>query len=258
MNQTSEIVIRECITVEELDACVNLQREVFALPDLEISPRRHLIVTKNAGGFTLGAFAEQELVGFVLSVPGFRGQERFFYSHMTAVAAAFQNYGIGARLKWAQRERALSENVKFIKWTFSPVQARNAFFNLERLGAVIKTYAPNFYGTDYSTSHLPDGKIGFDSDRLFAEWHLESEKVKKLAKNESFTETAEPARQIEIPNDWNSLLKSDPEEAVDEQTRAKEEFQAAFAEGLICRSFQREENRPKYLLFKETGFGVKV
>ncbi len=64
-----EIQIRECETVEELDACVRLQREVFALPDLEISPRRHLIVTKAAGGFTLGAFSENRLVGFVLSVP---------------------------------------------------------------------------------------------------------------------------------------------------------------------------------------------
>lgn len=251
MNSTPEIIIRECETIEELDACVHLQREVFALPDLEISPRRHLIVTKSAGGFTLGAFVAGELVGFVLSVPGFRGAERFFYSHMTAVAADFQNYGIGAKLKWAQRERALQENVKFIKWTFQPVQARNAFFNLERLGAVIKTYAPNFYGTDYSTSHIDGGKIGLDSDRLFAEWELENEKVTALAANENFAEPNAVIRAIEISNDWNALLKFDPQKAVDEQTRVKAEFQKAFAEDLICRGFERDENNPKYLLFKE-------
>jgi predicted GNAT superfamily acetyltransferase len=185
---TDEIEIRECEKIEELDACARLQKEVFALPDLEISPRRHLIVTKSAGGFTLGAFAENELVGFVLSVPGFRGAERFFYSHMTAVSKDFQNLHVGTRLKWAQRERSLRENVKFIKWTFQPIQARNAFFNLERLGAVIKTYAPNFYGTDYSTAHNENGQIGLDSDRLFCEWHLERAKVAALSNAEKFTE----------------------------------------------------------------------
>jgi len=102
-----EIEIRECHTVEEFQGCVELQRDVFATSDLENSPVRHLIVTKYAGGFTLGAFAGERMVGFVLSVPGFAGKERFFYSHMAAVAREFQSQGIGARLKWAQRARAL-------------------------------------------------------------------------------------------------------------------------------------------------------
>ncbi len=248
---SNKIKIRECESFGDLDACVNLQREVFALPDLEISPLRHLIVTKNAGGFTLGAFIEEQLVGFVLSVPGFYGQERIFYSHMTAVSKDFQNLHIGAQLKWAQRERALEMNVKFIKWTFQPVQARNAFFNLERLGAVIKTYAPNFYGTDYSTIGEKAEKIGLDSDRLIAEWHLESEKVKSFVSGNNFVETGEFANTIEIPNDWNTLLKKNPEKAVIEQIRIKKEFQTAFALNLICKSFKRNDKSPKYLLYKK-------
>ncbi|MGI8850027.1 MAG: GNAT family N-acetyltransferase [Pyrinomonadaceae bacterium] len=248
---SNNIKIRECLSFEELDACVNLQREVFALPELEISPVRHLIVTKNAGGFTLGAFAEEKLVGFVLSVPGFLGEEKILYSHMTAVRQDLQNLHIGAQLKWAQRARALETGVKFIKWTFQPVQARNAFFNLERLGAVIKTYAPNFYGTDYSTSSEQGAKIGLDSDRLYAEWHLESEKVKSLANGENFEETGEVLLELEIPNDWNVLLKESPEKAVVEQSRIKKEFQMAFAENLICRSFKRDDQSPKFLLYKK-------
>ena len=246
-----KITIRECVTVEELRHCVLLQQEVFGLPDLEISPVRHLIVTKNAGGFTLGAFVENKLVGFVLSVPGFSGSERFFYSHMAAVSPQFQSYGIGAKLKWAQRTRALNENVQIIKWTFQPVQARNAFFNLEKLGVIIRRYKPNFYGTDYSTSNETGKTIGLDSDRLFAEWNLESEKVEKLAKGEEFIETGEPARTIEIPNDWNLLLKTDAEFAKNEQTRVKNEFENAFAENLGCRGFVRDEEKPKYLLFED-------
>lgn len=246
-----EIKVRECETVEELDACVRLQREVFALPDLEISPRRHLIVTKSAGGFTLGAFSGEKLVGFVLSVPMFRAdKERAFYSHMTAVARDFQNRHVGTSLKWAQRARALRESVKFIKWTFQPTQARNAFFNLERLGAVIKSYTPNFYGTDYSTAHAAGGQIGLDSDRLFCEWSLEIEKVKKLASGEKFVEQGEVVKTIEIPNDWNALVTENPEKAVAEQERVKAEFQTAFAENLICKNFERDANRPKYLLYK--------
>jgi predicted GNAT superfamily acetyltransferase len=245
----AKINIRECTMVEELSGCVALQREVFGLPDLEISPIRHLIVTRHAGGFTLGAFAENKLVGFVLSVPAFFGNERFFYSHMMAVSAEFQSSGIGTQLKWAQREKALSENVKFIKWTFQPVQARNAFFNLEKLGAIVREYKPNFYGTDYSTSNVPGEKIGLDSDRLFAEWNLESEKVKKLAKGEKFEEKSEVRQTIEIPNEWNTLLKSDARFAKNEQMRIKSEFQKAFAAGSICRSFERDQQSPKYLLF---------
>lgn len=246
-----EITIREVSAVEDLGECVRLQRAVFGVPDLEVSPVRHLIVTKNAGGFTLGAFAANRLVGFVLSVAAFRGAERALYSHMTAVANDFQNRHVGARLKWAQRQRALGENIKFIKWTFQPVQARNAFFNLERLGVEIKSYAANFYGTDYSIQRAQPEKLGLDSDRLFAEWNLENEKVAALSNGERFEEPGEEVvKTIEIPNDWNALLEKNPRAAIAEQTRVKEEFQTAFGENLICRRFVRDEKTPKYLLYK--------
>lgn len=246
-----EIEIRECETIEELSECVGLQREVFALPEIEISPVRHLIVTKHAGGFTLGAFSGGGLIGFVLSIPAFLGSEKAFYSHMTAVKKDFQSHGVGARLKWAQRKRALAENVKIIKWTFQPVQARNAFFNLEKLGAIVRHYEPNFYGTDYSTIGNKIENIGLDSDRLFAEWHLESEKVIALSEGEKFLENSEAISVIEVTNDWNELVKTNPQKAVEEQTRIKSEFQIAFAENLIAKGFDRNETNPRYLLFAE-------
>src|SRR5215210_3232603 len=103
----ADIVIRECVTIAELDHCIELQREAFGLPDLEISPRRHLIVSRQAGGWTLGAFAGERLVGFVHHLAGVRRDgEVFGYSHMMAVARDVQNQGVGAKLKWSQRERA--------------------------------------------------------------------------------------------------------------------------------------------------------
>ncbi len=245
-----EIEIRECETIGELAACVDLQREVFALPEIELSPVRHFVVTKNAGGFALGAYCAGILIGFVLSVPAFLRGKQAFYSHMTAVKKDFQSYGIGARLKWKQREKALNLGVKCVKWTFEPAKARNAFFNLEKLGAVVNEYQPNFYGTDYSTSPDHGEKIGLASDRLFAEWHLKSEKVNALAAGEKFVETKTPECEIVIPPDWLGLVASDPQAAVAELARVRSEFERAFAGGMAGCGFIRDEIHPRYLLYK--------
>jgi len=244
--------IRQVRSIEEYDACVRLQREVFGLPDLEISPRRHLIVSEQAGGWTLGAFADGKLVGFVHHLAAVHENEIFGYSHMMAVAAEFQNQGVGTRLKWAQRERALREGRTFIKWTFEPVRARNAHFNLNRLGVVVKTYAVNFYGTDYATNptERASGPLGLDSDRLFASWELRSPRVDALADGGEYS-VGQPEVTIEIPTDFSALLKSNPEAAKQESLRIREEFLRAFSAGLVCRAFERDEQRPRYLLYRE-------
>lgn len=244
-----QVVIRECDTVEEMKKCVQIQRRVFPSTDLEVSPPRHFIVTKNAGGWTLGAYVDDLLVGFVLTVPMFRGDGRAFYSHLTGVEKDYQNLGIGAKLKWAQRERALSEGIRYIKWTFQPVLARNAFFNLERLGATIATYVPNFYGTDSDSVVDTGGAVGVPSDRLFAEWELDSPKVVALSKGEAWNEPGEIKQKVEIPADWASFIKSDPTAAVAAQERAKAGFTEAISKGLVARGFERSDTSPKYLFY---------
>lgn len=244
------IDIRECTTLEEFGACTDLQRRVFALPDIEVSPVRHLVVTRSAGGFVLGAFDGAMLVGFVLSVPAFmRGQDAF-YSHMTGVLGEYQGHNIGSRLKWAQREQALSRGIKFIKWTFEPVKARNAYFNLEKLGAIVTEYQEDYYGTDYSTAPEQNGeRVGLASDRLFAEWHLESDKVRALGEGRQFVEPAEPAATIEIMNDFPSLVAENPSAALAEQLRVRGEFFETLSLGLVVRGFRRDPERPAYLLY---------
>jgi predicted GNAT superfamily acetyltransferase len=248
----ADVEIREVLSIEEYDACIELQRAVFGLPDLEISPRRHLIVSRQAGGWTLGAFDEGRLVGFVHHLAAVRGDEIFGYSHMMAVAADYQNRGVGAQLKWAQRARAVSEGRDFIKWTFEPLRARNAHFNLNRLGVVVREYAVNFYGTDYVTNPAEKaaGATGMDSDRLFASWELRSPRVEALAAGQQFT-LGKPGGVIEIPGDYSALLKSDPDTAKREQLRVREEFLAALAAGLVCRAFDRKTDRPAYLFYRD-------
>ena len=248
----ADVEIREVLSIEEYEACIKLQRAVFGLPDLEISPRRHLIVSRQAGGWTLGAFNEGRLIGFVHHLAAVRGDEIFGYSHMMAVAADYQNRGVGAQLKWAQRARAVSEERDYIKWTFEPLRARNAHFNLNRLGVVIREYAVNFYGTDYVTNPAEKaaGATGMDSDRVFASWDLRSPRVEAFAAGEPFT-LGNPDGVIEIPGDYSALLKSDPDTAKREQLRVREEFLAALSAGLVCCAFDRNTDRSRYLFYRK-------
>jgi predicted GNAT superfamily acetyltransferase len=250
-NAAPEIKIREVTTIEEFRRCIELQREAFRLPDLEISPLRHFIVTNNCGGFTLGAFAAEELVGFVHHLVAIKNGEISGYSHMAAISPAFQNAGIGAQLKWAQRTKALENGVRFVKWTFDPMQSRNAHFNLNRLGAIVRSYAENYYGTDYlTTSERFGASLGLDSDRLIADWELDSERVRRFERGETFLIQSKLERTIEIPTNWNALVKNEPETAINEQLRVRGEFQKAFAENLICAGFERGAPNSRYLLFK--------
>jgi predicted GNAT superfamily acetyltransferase len=245
-----EATIRECVRIEEFDRCVALQREAFGLPDLELSPRRHLIVSRQAGGWTLGAFVADRMVGFVHHLAAVRGDEVFGYSHMMAVAKDYQNKGVGVRLKWAQRERAMKEGRKLIKWTWDPMMARNAHFNLNRLGATVETYAANFYGTDYNTDASLTEKVGLPSDRLIATWDLGSERVSALARGVASPVDAKPVASIAIPAEWTALVKQDRARARDEQARVREEFINSFEQRLICAGFERGEKESRYLLFE--------
>jgi len=250
-----DVVIRECTTIEEFDTCVRLQREVFGMPDLELSPRRHLIVSRSAGGWILGAFsaADDELVGFVHHLAAVRGEEITGYSHMMAVSARYQNRGLGARLKWAQRRRAIDEGRNFIRWTFEPTQARNAHFNLNRLGISIRSYAINYYGWDAGTEALAANgeKLNLDSDRLIAEWELRTPRVEQLARGEHpSAPDSPPLVTVEIPPDWNRLRREDGLTAQSELLRVRSEFQQHFAAGLVCAGFERDGERPCYLFYE--------
>ncbi|HSD47487.1 MAG TPA: GNAT family N-acetyltransferase [Pyrinomonadaceae bacterium] len=251
-----EIQVRECTTIEEFDSCVALQSEAFGLPDLEISPRRHLIVSREAGGWTLAAFAGERMIGFVHHLVAVRpNNEIYGYSHMMAVAGDYQNKGIGARLKWAQREKALSEGRTLIKWTWDPMQSRNAHFNLNRLGVTVDTYLDNFYGTDYfaDPGQAEEDRPGLQSDRLVARWDLRSPRVVALGSGAAHEIEAKPVASVAIPAEWSAFIKHDTQRARDVQARVRSEFKKLFAEGLVCAALERGAEESRYLLFQRQG-----
>src|SRR5262245_15815988 len=140
------IAIRACEGLDEFRACVALQREIWGEAELEIVPDTIFVVAEHTGGQVLGAFDGERLVGFTLAMPGLRNGAPYLHSHMTGVLGEYRDRGVGRMLKLFQRDEALSRDIRLIEWTFDPLEMRNAYFNLNRLGAIARRYLPNLYG----------------------------------------------------------------------------------------------------------------
>jgi predicted GNAT superfamily acetyltransferase len=174
-NAVEKIEVRKIVTIPDMEACVQLQQAVWQFRDLDIIPRRMFAVANAVGGQVLGAWTGDKLIGYSLAIPGLRDSRPYFHSHMLAVAPEYRNRGVGKMLKLAQREDALARGIDLIEWTFDPLEVKNAFFNIEKLGAIVRRYTPDFYGASTSPLHgnLP-------TDRLHAEWWLRAERVRAL------------------------------------------------------------------------------
>ena len=166
------IIVRSCDSLEDFQACVALQRDIWGEQDLEVEPSTMFVVAAHTGGQVLGAYDGAILVGFTLALAALRNGAPYLHSHMTGVHADYRDRGVGRMLKLFQRDEALSRDLRLIEWTFDPLELRNAHFNLNRLGAICRRYLPNLYGVTTSPLHR-----GLPTDRLVAEWYLDSPRV---------------------------------------------------------------------------------
>jgi GNAT superfamily N-acetyltransferase len=132
------VELRACHGIEDFRACVALQKEVWNFTDAELVPLRMFVVADKVGGQVMGAFDGNTLVGFALSVPGTRSGHIYLHSHMLAVRKDHRNSGLGRRLKMMQREEALARGIELIEWTFDPLEIKNAYLNIEKLGAIAR------------------------------------------------------------------------------------------------------------------------
>jgi predicted GNAT superfamily acetyltransferase len=230
------IVIRRCDGLEELRACVALQKEVWNFSDAELVPLRMFVVADKVGGQVMGAFDGEVMVGFALSVPGTRSGHVYLHSHMLAVRKDQRNGGLGRRLKLLQREDAMSRGIELIEWTFDPLEIKNAYLNIEKLGAIARRYNINQYGI---TSSPLQG--GLPSDRLIAEWWLKSKRVETLlatGKNPSFTQDG----GIVVPGqiyEWKAAAETRVH-AQEVQERNREQFLRTFSQGLAVLGYERD------------------
>ena len=233
--KADSVALRNCTSLDDFRVCVALQKEVWGFSDAELVPLRIFSLAPKIGGQVVGAWDGNTLVGYAMAIPGNRHEHPYLHSHMVAVKQGYRNIGLGRRLKLFQRDDAMARGYELMEWTFDPLEIKNAYFNLERLGAVARRYNVNQYGITESPlqGSLP-------TDRLVAEWWMTSRRVQAV-----LTKGHHPPVQVEerisVPHeiyDWKAArqLRTKAEGV---QARNRYSFQAAFARGLSCLGYER-------------------
>lgn len=244
---SQQIAIRHCHEQAEFQECVELQKEVWNFADVDLIPTRMFSVADKIGGQVIGAYDGRELVGFALAIPGNRNSHLYLHSHMLAVREAYRNLGLGKTLKLAQYKDAVERGFELMEWTFDPLEIKNAYLNIEKLGAIARRYNINQYGM--SSSKLQGG---LPTDRLVAEWWLKSERVKDVLQ-QSAKPRFKTEMSLSVPAEiyeWKTSATND-RKAAQLQEANREAFLKAFAGGLSVLGFERDESgNGKFLLGK--------
>ncbi|MDP9054900.1 MAG: acetyltransferase [Acidobacteriota bacterium] len=215
---TSPIVIRELSNEPELREALALQKTIWGFDDADLLPFRMLVVATKIGGQLLGAFHEpsERMIAFCLAIPGLRpGGNPYLHSHMLGVLPEYRNVGVGRQLKLRQKDDALARGIDLIEWTFDPLDLKNAYFNIERLGTIVRRYVRNHYGISSSLLHG-----GFPTDRCVAEWWIQGPRPR-----------TEITDRIDVPPDI--------EKAREQQARIADDFERCFARGLAVVAMDR-------------------
>jgi predicted GNAT superfamily acetyltransferase len=240
--ESSEIRIAPVTVLADFERCVDVQLAVWGYSDGDLIPKRVFIVAARIGGQVLAAYDRDVMVGFAMSLPGYRDGKPYLHSHMLAVLPEYRNAGLGRKLKLAQREDALERGFDLMEWTFDPLEIKNAYLNIVRLGAIVRRYKPDFYGP--STSPLQGG---LPTDRLVAEWWLRSKRVRRTLGElgeESAATAANSAPilvQVQVPEAVRGWKRNPEQRKLAEslQTRNRLGLESAFARGLAITGYER-------------------
>ncbi len=250
---TPQITIRHCATIPEFDECVRVEHATWG-PEISV-PNGIFIVAHHTGGQVFAAYDGSKMIGFTLAVVGVRkfgphsGQviaqgnyTPFLHSHMTAVLDSYRNHGVGRRLKLFQREDALKRGIPLVEWTFDPLEIKNAYFNIARLGVIVRRYIPNCYGITASPLHS-----GMPTDRFVPEWWLDSERVKCIVDGRPLPH-GKIADRISLPRNLFEIKANDPDGAIRIQSDFRASCERAFAAGLVVAGIDLGDATVDYLL----------
>jgi predicted GNAT superfamily acetyltransferase len=236
------IEIRRLTRLSEYEHVVRLQREIWGYDDTDLLPLRFMVVATQVGGQVFGAFDGEKMIAFLAAIPGIKpGPRPYLHSHMMGVQPEYRDRGIGRTLKLRQREDALDRAIPLVEWTFDPLELKNAYFNIERLGAIVRRYAENQYGITGSPLHG-----GLPTDRCYAEWWIGSPRAAGILARAPRQEPA--TERIAYPTDMARLRVEESARARDIQRRNAEKFQDAFGRGLAVTGFERGPSESSYLL----------
>jgi predicted GNAT superfamily acetyltransferase len=237
-----DIEVRPLREIEEMRAAVDLQRRVWGYAEADTVPDQMFVVARESGGQVLAAYDGEAPVGFALAFAGLHGGKAHLHSHMVGVLPEYQDRGVGRLLKLAQREDALARGIPLIEWTFDPLQIKNANFNIAKLGAIVRRYLPNVYGRTSSPLHA-----GLPTDRLLAEWWLDSPQVHNTLSGKRHMPSSESAR-ISVPATIRQICAQDPVKAEAIQSVLRAEFTALIAAGRAAVGFELDEDQGSYVL----------
>lgn len=237
MIQQHDIHIEALASQSQFNACAALQDAVWGYESSDRMSEKVYLLAANIGGQVLGAYDGETLVGYAMSLPGYRDGKPYLHSHHLAVLPEYRNFGVGRNLKLAQRDDAIARGISLIEWTFDPLEIKNANLNISRLGAIVRRYKPNFYGE--SSSPLQGG---LPTDRVIAEWWLQSSRVEQILRGEN--PCIDAVEEVTVPAEiypW----KASPElraKALALQKHNADALQKAFAHGLVALGYRRDDN----------------
>ena len=238
------IEIRALHQHEEFVGAVRLQQLIWGFEDVELLPVRLFVTASKVGGQAFGAFDQGRMVGFCLAIPGIKsnGNQSYLHSHMLGVMKEYRDAGVGRMLKLEQRRDALTRGIELMEWTFDPLEIKNAYFNMERLGAIVRRFVLNQYGTTSSKLHG-----GLPTDRCIAEWWLASDRVRRVVDEGGKADHGEIVARISVPAEIYQIKESDPARAREIQRGVSDQFLENFSKGLAVTGFERTPEAGTYL-----------
>ena len=258
------VEIRQLFHLEEFGAIFEMQKVIWSYEDSDLIPMRFLAVVARVGGHVFGAYDGPRMIGFCFAIPGIKPDGRpYLHSHMLGVLPEYRNAQIGRRLKLRQRDDALGRGIALIEWTFDPLELKNAYLNIARLGAIVRVYKENQYGATTSPLHG-----GLPTDRCIAEWWIDSPRVQAKLVGQADPEGTPPANRgldqelaggvpsgsacpterIAYPADIADLRVEDNARAREIQQTNAGLFLEAFSRGLAVTGFTRTPSEGVYLL----------
>ena len=242
--QVAQIEIRQLFHLPEFEEVLQMQKTIWSFDDIELLPLRFLVVVSKVGGHVFGAYDGGRLIGFCFAIPGIKPDgSPYLHSHMLGVMPPYRNLQVGRRLKLRQREDALARGIALMEWTFDPLELKNANLNIEKLGAIVRRYSPNQYGTTSSPLHG-----GLPTDRCVAEWWMDSPRVRGVVGEGPRLGGGANRERISYPVAIARIREEDNERARAIQRENAHRFIDAFGRGLAVTGFERSDTEGTYLL----------
>ncbi|MBO1002534.1 GNAT family N-acetyltransferase [Pseudogracilibacillus auburnensis] len=257
---SAHVEIKQLTSIEQLNELVKIEKAVWQMPTI---PVHQTFTAMNNGGVILGSYTSGKMVGFLYSFAGFNKEKPYLCSHMLGILPPYRKSGLGIEMKKKQAKIAKKMGYEMITWTFDPLESKNAYINLHKLGACGAHYKENHYGdlNDQLNQGLPTDRIQIEWDLITTtrkRTHvLDPEKLLLVMEEESpvyRTHCTDDLQKsdvwfVEIPNDFQSLKREQIELAKKWRFESRNVFQALFAAGFIAIDFISEQSNKSYYVF---------